>query len=100
MTDLAYQLTPVVTIGIVRDPTPSRLLKISTKGSEVLGNDEVNELLACILEVVRIRKRKNNFYSHRFRNHVPVHIRVDPDVKSFMGRLERTLREGKETVED
>ena len=93
-------MTPTVTIGIVRDTTPSRLLKISTKGSEVLGNDEVNELLACILEVVRIRKRKSNFYSRRFRTHVPTHVRLESDVKTFMGRLERTLREGKETVED
>ena len=93
-------MTPTVMIGIVRDPTPSRLLKIQAKGSEVLGNDEVNELLACLLEVVRLRKRKNNWYSHRFRTHVPTHIRLDPDVKTFMGRLERTLREGKETVED
>ena len=93
-------MTPTVTIGIVRDPTPSRLLKISAKGSEVLGNDEVNELLACLLEVVRIRKRKYSPQSHLFRNHVPTHVRLDPDVKVFMGRLERTLREGKETVED
>ena len=93
-------MTPTVTIGIVRDPTPSRLLKISAKGSEVLGNDEVNELLACLLEVVRIRKRKYSPQNHLFRNHVPTHVRLDPDVKVFMGRLERTLREGKETVED
>ena len=93
-------MTPTVTIGIVRDPTPSRLLKIQAKGSEVLGNDEVNELLACLLEVVRIRKRKYSPQSHLFRNHVPTHVRLDPDVKVFMGRLERTLREGKETVED
>ena len=84
----------------MRDPTPSRLLKISAKGSEVLGNDEVNELLACLLEVVRIRKRKYSPNSHLFRNHVPTHVRLEPDVKVFMGRLERTLREGKETVED
>ena len=100
MTDISYPLTPVVTIGIVRDPTPSRLLKIQAKGSEVLGNDEVNELLACLLEVVRIRKRKYSPQSHLFRNHVPTHVRLEPDVKVFMGRLERTLREGKETVED
>ena len=84
----------------MRDPTPSRLLKIQAKGSEVLGNDEVNELLACLLEVVRIRRRKNNVYSRRFRTHVPTHVRLESDVKTFMGRLERTLREGKETVED
>ena|SRR3990172_4171792 len=95
---LSYQLTPTMKVGIVLNPTFGKELKITAKGPEVLGNDEVDRLLACVLIAIRALGRKH--HAAKFRSHIPTHVRLDSDVKMFMGRLERTLQEGKETVED
>ena len=98
--NLAYPLTPTMTIVILGNPTFGKELKIVAKGPEVLGNDEVDKLLACILTAIRTLGRKQHANSHRYRSNIPSQIRLRPDVKTFMGRLERSLKEGRETVED
>ena len=74
-------------------------MKVSAKGSEVLGHDELMGLLGCILYAVRSLSRKKYPNSRKFANMIPSTVWLEPDVKALMGTLERALREGRETVE-
>ncbi len=98
--DFPYQLTTTITVGIVRNPTPGRLLKVHTKGTEVLGHDEIMGLLGCILYAVRSLSRKKYPNSRKFANMIPSTVWLEPDVKMLMGRLERAFKTGKESLEE
>ena len=100
MEDFPYQVTSTFAVGIMRNPTSGKLLKVSAKGTEVLGHDELVGLLSCILYAIRSLSRKKYPNSRRYINRVPSTVWLEPDVKMLMGTLERSLREGKETVED
>lgn len=100
MKELSYQLTPTFTIGIVRDPIPDRLLTVTGRGSEVLGRDKIMDLLVFCHFAVRLLEKKRHPNSRKWRNIVPTHVRLEPDVKMLLGRLDRAFKEGRESLED
>lgn len=90
----------------MRNPTAKKLLKVSSHGekrkswtTEILGLVEVGELEAVCRFARRSLQRKKYPNSRKYVNAVPKTVWLDEDEKIVLGRLERAIREGKETVD-
>ncbi len=91
---LSLSLTQQVAFTILPNPTHRNLVKLSAlnRGTEVLGHDELMDLLAYCVFALRLETRKNYPRSRKYTNMTPRTVWLPENVKKILGSLEKHLQ--------